>query len=148
MPLLNKIDQDLTQAMRDQQADKVAVLRMVKAAITNEQIKLGHDLSEDEVTTVVKREAKQRRDSIEQYQQGGRDDLAEKESSELEIIKGYLPEQLSEADLKVLVDQVVTDTGASSLAEMGVVIGAVIKQVSGRADGSEVSRLVKERLTQ
>lgn len=148
MSLLNKIDQDLTQAMRDQQADKVAVLRMVKAAITNEQIKLGHNLSEDEVTTVVKREAKQRRDSIEQYQQGGRDDLAEKESSELEIIKEYLPEQLSEADLKALVDQIVTDAGASSLAEMGVVIGAVIKQVGGRADGSEVARLVKERLTQ
>lgn len=148
MSLLNKIDQDLTQAMRDQQADKVGVLRMVKAAITNEQIKLGHDLSEGEVTTVVKREAKQRRDSIEQYQQGGRDDLAEKESTELEIIKGYLPEQLSEADLKALVDQVVTDTGASSLAEMGVVIGAVIKQVGGRADGSGVARLVKERLTQ
>lgn len=146
MSLLQKIDTDLVTAMRASEASRVSVLRMLKSSIKNEEIKLGHGLSDEEVTAVLKREAKQRRDSIEQFEKADRDDLASTEKAELETIKSYLPEQLTDEELKKVVDEVVAETGASSPAEMGVVIGAVIKQVGSRADGSAVARIVKERL--
>lgn len=146
MSLLQKIDTDLVTAMRASEASRVSVLRMLKSSIKNEEIKLGHGLSDEEVMAVLKREAKQRRDSIEQFEKADRDDLASTEKAELETIKSYLPEQLTDEELKKVVDEVVAETGASSPAEMGVVIGAVIKQVGSRADGSAVARIVKERL--
>lgn len=146
MSLILKIDTDLATAMRAAETSKVSVLRMLKSSIKNEQIKLGHELNDDEVMTVLKREAKQRRDSIEQYEKAERDDLASVEKTELEVIKSYLPEQLSEDELKKVVDEVVSETGASSPSEMGVVMGAVLKQVGSRADGGMVARIVRERL--
>lgn len=146
MSLLEKIDSDLVTAMKERVVSRVSVLRMLKSSIKNEQIKLGHELSDDEVMAVLKREAKQRRDSIEQFDKAGRDDLSSAERMELEVVKSYLPEQLSEEELKKTVDEIVQETGASSPAEMGVVIGAVLKKVGGRADGSAVARIVKERL--
>lgn len=146
MSLLQTIDSDLATAMKEHEASRVSVLRMLKSSIKNEQIKLGHELSDEEIMAVLKREAKQRRDSIEQFEKADRDDLASTEKTELETIKSYLPEQLTDEELIKVVDEVISETGASSPAEMGVVIGAVIKQVGSRADGSAVARIVKERL--
>lgn len=146
MSLIEKIDTDLATAMRASETSKVSVLRMLKSSIKNEQIKLGHELSDDEVMAVLKREAKQRRDSIEQYEKAERDDLADVEKTELEVIKSYLPEQLSEDELTKAVDEVISETGASSPSEMGVVMGAVLKKVGSRADGSMVAKIVRERL--
>lgn len=146
MSLLQTIDSDLATAMKEHEASRVSVLRMLKSSIKNEEIKLGHELSDEEIMAVLKREAKQRRDSIEQFEKADRDDLASTEKTELETIKSYLPEQLTDEELKKVVDEVISETGASSPAEMGVVIGAVIKQVGSRADGSAVARIVKERL--
>ena len=146
MSLLEKIDSDLVTAMKERVVSQVSVLRMLKSSIKNEQIKLGHELSDDEVMTVLKREAKQRRDSIEQYDKAGRDDLSSAEKMELEVIKSYLPEQLSEEEVKKVVDEVGDETGATSPTDMGIVIGAVLIKVGSRADGSVVARIVKERL--
>ena len=146
MSLLQTIDSDLATAMKEHEASRVSVLRMLKSSIKNEEIKLGHELSDEEIMAVLKREAKQRRDSIEQFEKADRDDLASTEKTELETIKSYLPEQLTDEELIKVVDEVISETGASSPAEMGVVIGAVIKQVGSRADGSAVARIVKERL--
>jgi uncharacterized protein YqeY len=146
MTLLAQLDQDLATAMREGVVSRVAVLRLLKSSLKNEQIKLGHELSEPEVIKLLQREAKQRRDSIEQYDKGGRQDLADSERHELEVIQSYLPQQMDETELAKLVDEVVRETNATSPAEMGVVIGAVIQRSGGRADGGTVSRLVKQRL--
>ncbi len=147
MSLPQQIDQDMIAAMKEGVAARTAVLRLLKASFKNEQIKLGHELSDDEALKVVQREAKQRKDSITQYQAANRTDLADAEKYELEVIESYLPEQMSEEEIGKIVDSIITETGASGMSEMGVVIGAVMKQVAGRADGTTVSRLVKERLS-
>jgi uncharacterized protein YqeY len=146
MSLIQQLDQDLAAAMREAVVSRVTVLRLLKSSLKNEQIKLGHELSEPEVMKVLQREAKQRRDSIKQYDEGGRQDLADSERHELEIIQAYLPQPMDEAELAQLVDVVVTEINATSVAEMGVVMGAVMQRTAGRADGGTVSRLVKQRL--
>jgi uncharacterized protein YqeY len=146
MSLIEQLDQDLTTSMKEGVASRTAVLRLIKSSLKNEQIKLGHELTEPETLKVLQREAKQRKDSIQQFNDAGRTDLAESEEHELEIIQSYLPQQMTEAELSQLVDQVATDTNATSPAEMGVVIGAVMQQAAGRADGAMVARLVKQRL--
>ena len=147
MTLLEQIDQDLASSMKEGNAERTGVLRLLKNAFKNEQIKAGHELSDAEVLKVLQREAKQRKDSIIQYQQGNRTDLAEAEQNELAIIETYLPQQLSEAKLSELVDTVITETKATSVAQMGMVIGEVVKRAAGRADGSAVSQLVRQKLT-
>lgn len=143
-----QIDQDLTTSMKEGVAARTSVLRLLKASMQNEQIKLGHELSEAEVVKVLQREAKQRRDSIEQYRSGGRDDLADSEQHELDVIKAYLPDQMSEEELAGVVDAVITELGAEGLSQMGVVMGVVMKRANGRADGAAVSALVRTRLQQ
>jgi uncharacterized protein YqeY len=147
MALVSQIDQDLTTSMKEGMADRTAVLRLLKSSLKNEQIKLGHELSEEEALKVVQREAKQRKDSIAQYQQGGRNDLVDAEQGELTLIEAYLPAQMSEEELSQLVNKVIADTNATGVAQMGVVIGAVLKQAAGQADGAAVSRLVRQKLS-
>lgn len=146
MALLDQIESDLTASMKSGQTDRTAVLRLLKNSLKNEQIKLGHDLSDEEVLKVLQREAKQRRDSVEAYQQGGREELAASESAELEIIKDYLPTQIDETELTKIVDAVIADTGAKSIAEIGIVIGAVRDKVGSQADGAEIARIARQRL--
>jgi uncharacterized protein YqeY len=147
MSLVNQVNDKLATAMKQGAAGDVAVLRLVKASFQNEQIKLGHELTSEEELKVVQREAKQRKDSIAQYEAANRQDLAKIEKQELEIIQTYLPQQMSETELKQLVDTVATELNATGIAQMGAVIGAVMKQAGGKAEGATVSRLVKERLT-
>ena len=146
MTLVQKIDEDMVAAMKGSQPARTAVLRLLKSALKNEQIKLGHELSDDEAQKVLAREVKQRRDSIDAYTAGGRGDLADAESEEMTIIAEYLPEQMDEAELGKIVDQVITETGANSMAQMGMVIGRVMTLAAGRIDGSAVSALVKQKL--
>lgn len=144
-----QLKEALKQSMLARDEIKTSTLRMVISALGYYEIEkggAGYEATEEDVETVLQKQAKQRRDSIEQFKAGGRDELAEKEAKELELIKSYLPQQMSEEEVKKLVDEAVTTTGASSQADMGKVMGALMPKVKGKADGSLVSRLVKEKL--
>jgi len=132
-------------AMKAKDKESLQVIRMIKSSIQNEQIKEGHDLTEDEELTVLSREMKQRRDSLHEFEEAGRDDLAEKVKSEIVIVEKYMPEQLSEDDIRQLVQEA-TQTGASSVKEFGKVMGAIMPKVKGKADGNQVNAIVKELL--
>lgn len=146
MSLLSQIDQDIAASMKEGVASRTATLRLIKNSLKNEQIKVGHELSEAEALKVLGREAKQRRDSIEQYTAGGRTDLADAEKLELSIIESYLPQQMGDEELAQLADSVIAETGATGVTQMGMVIGAVIQRAEGRADGTRVSQLVRQKL--
>lgn len=146
MELVARIDQEMTEAMKSNEVARLGVLRLLKTSLKNEQIKLKRELTEDEALKVLQREAKQRKDSIEAYQKGNRPELAEVEAIELKLIEEYLPTQMDEVAVTKLVDEAIAATGATSPAQMGQVIGQVMKQAGGAADGGLVSRLAKERL--
>lgn len=144
-----KINSDIKQAMKNKQADKLSLLRMLLSAINNEAIskkKKEEGLSEDEELQVLKREVKKRRDSIQQYEDAGRTELAEKEKQELEIIQTYLPEEMSEDDIRKIVEEVVASIGEVAPSQFGQVMGKVMAKVKGKADGGMVSRVVKEMM--
>ncbi|HHY72965.1 MAG TPA: GatB/YqeY domain-containing protein [Bacillus bacterium] len=147
MSLLERLTDDMKQAMRDKDKEKLSVIRMVKAALQNEAIKLGHDLSDEEELTVLNRELKQRKDSLLEFENAGRSDLADKLKDEIEILIVYMPEQLSEEELEEIVKQTISETGAISKADMGKVMGAIMPKVKGKADGSLVNRLVLKHLS-
>jgi uncharacterized protein len=144
--LIQQIDSDLATSMKGGEVTRTGVLRLLKTSFKNEQIKLGHELSGEELTKVVQREAKQRRDSITQYQAANRDDLVKVEQAELAIIAEYLPKQMDEEELGKIIDAIISETGATGMAQMGQVIGATVKKVAGAADGATISKLVKARL--
>lgn len=147
MSLLERLTDDMKQAMRDKDKLKLSVIRMVKAALQNEAIKLGHDLSDEEELTVLNRELKQRKDSLLEYENAGRSDLADKLKDELEILMIYMPEQLSEEEVEEIVKVTISEMNASSKAEMGKVMSAIMPKVKGKADGSLVNRLVLKHLS-
>jgi uncharacterized protein len=142
-----QLTEDMKASMKAGQADRTGVLRLIRGALKNEEIKVGHPLDEAEVLKVLQREAKQRRDSIAAYRYANRPELAEHEEAELAVISEYLPEAMSDEELAQVVDEVIAETGATTPAQMGAVIGGVMKRVGARADGGTVSRLVRERLT-
>ncbi len=146
MNLAEQINQDLISAMKDGQSERVAVLRLLKNALKNEEIKVGHELSIDESIAVLKREAKQRRQSIEAFESGGRDDLVANEKAELAAIEAYLPKQMDESELKDLVKQVITELGVTDKTGTGRVIAEVMKRSGGAADGGMVAGLVQRSL--
>jgi len=142
MNLTSQIKDNLKKAIKQGNSLEVSVLRMSSAALHNAKIAKGKDLSEEEEIEVLSHEAKKRRESIEAYEKGGREEMAEKEKKELEILKEYLPEQLSEEELEDIVREKVEEFGASSKADMGRVMGAVMPKVKGRADGNRVKEVV------
>ncbi len=146
MNTTDKITQDMGESMKAGTADVTGVLRLIKTSLKNEQIKLGHELSDDEAMKVIAKEAKQRRDSITAYEAAGRPDLADVEKAESIIIERYLPQQLSEAEVTALVEQALAETGATTKAQMGLVMGLVMKKTAGAADGGMVSRIVGAKL--
>ena len=138
----------MTAAMKEKNAEKLSTLRMVKANLMNRQIEKGSELTDEEVQKALQSLVKQRRDSIEQYEKAGRQDLAEKEQTELEVIETYLPQAATEDEVIAAVAQAVSDTGASSIKDMGAVMKAVQARLAGRsADGRMVSDAVKKRLS-
>jgi uncharacterized protein YqeY len=145
--LLEQLDQDMKSALKNKEKAKLSTIRMLRASIKKVEIDKKHQLSDDEVLEVIAREIKQRRDSLNEYEKAGREDLAQKEREEIEILESYLPEQLSEEELRALVQQVIQEVGASSKADMGKVMGAIMPKVKGRADGRLVNRLVQEALS-
>ncbi|QHE53009.1 GatB/YqeY domain-containing protein [Pontibacillus sp. HMF3514] len=148
MSLLDRLNQDMKQAMRNKEKDKLATIRMVKSALQNEAIKLGKDeLSEEEELAVLSRELKQRKDSLQEYENAGRDDLAEKSEREIELIQSYMPDQLSEDELDEIVQETIKEVGATSKKEMGQVMSAIMPKVKGKADGSQVNQLVQKHLS-
>lgn len=146
MTITDQLTEDMKTAMKAGEADRLSTVRLLRGAMKNEEIKVGHSLSDDEALKVLQREAKQRRDSIEQYRGAGRDDLAAKEEAELTIVQAYLPQPLSEAELNALVDEVIAQVGATDMKQMGAVVGAVMGRVGARAEGGAVSKLVREKL--
>ncbi|ART77332.1 GatB/YqeY domain-containing protein [Sutcliffiella horikoshii] len=147
MSLLERLNTDIKQAMKDKDKEKLSVLRMVKSSIQNESIKHGRDLSEEEELTVLSRELKQRKDSLQEFDKAGREDLVHKLQGEIAIVEHYMPEQLSEDELSAIVQQTIADVNATSKADMGKVMGALMPKVKGKADGSLVNKLVQQHLS-
>jgi hypothetical protein len=148
MSLKDKIVADVKEAMKAKDQLRLDTLRMAHAAIKNREIEVRpNEISEEEVTGVLKKIVKQRKDSIEQYKNAGRPELADKEQSELNIIESYLPKQMSQDAIEKLVVQVIQDLKADSMKQMGAVMKEVIARAGGTADGSVVSQLVKAKLT-
>ena len=147
MPLLSQLDADLKQALLARNTELAGLLRLLKAALKNEMIeKRSDDLSDEDVIKVLKREAKKRQDSITQYEAGGRQDLVEVEKKELELIKKYLPTEMSEDKIHATVANIISGMGEVSMSQFGQVMGAVMKQIGSEADGTLVSKVVKEIL--
>ncbi|PHB93921.1 hypothetical protein COE98_05700 [Bacillus wiedmannii] len=146
MSLLGRLNDDMKQAMKNKQKEKLAVIRMVKAALQNEGIKLQHTLTEEEELTVLAREVKQYKDSLLEFKKAGREDLVNKLQSEIQILSAYLPEQLTEEELANVIKQVISEVGATSKADMGKVMTAVMPKVKGKTDGSLVNKLVIQLL--
>jgi len=146
--LQEKITNDYKEAMKSKDALKVSTLSFLRAAIQNLAIeKKKEKLDDKDIIPVIKKQVKQRQDSIEQFKKGNRDDLVQKEAKELEILKTYLPEELPADELKKIIEEAIASTGASSPKDMGKVIKEVMEKVAGRADGKVVSGLVKEKLS-
>ena len=147
MTLLETIVADLTAAMKAKDADRLSVLRMVKANLMNRKIDKGGDLTDDEVLKALQSLVKQRRDSIEQYESAGRTELAAKEAAEIAVIEVYLPQAATQDEVNAAVEAAVAETGASSMKDMGTLMKATMARLAGKnADGKMVSEAVKARL--
>jgi uncharacterized protein YqeY len=147
MTFLDRINEDLKAAMKSKDADRLSTLRMVKTAIKNREIDKMEALTDEEAIRVLQSLVKQRRDSIEQYQQAGRIDLAEKEAAEIKTIEEYLPAAMDEAAITLVVEETVAETGATSMKEMGAVMKAVMAKLAGQTvDGKVVNQIVKSKL--
>lgn len=151
MSLKDRIGEDIKAAMKARDKIRLETVRGIKKAILEKEVALrpkGQDsLTEEQEIELLAQQAKQRRDSIEQFSNAGRDDLAEKEKLELTILESYLPEQVSDQELDSIVSQIITDVGATSAKDLGKVMGAAMKQLKGKADGKKIQALVKEKLS-
>lgn len=146
MSLIDQIEQEMKEALKAGQKERLSVLRGLKSDFKYKQIELGHPLTDVEIVGVLSTNAKKRRESIEQFRAGGREELAQKEELELQIISGYLPQQLSEDKLRQIIAETIAETGADSPQKIGLVMKALMPKVKGQADGKLVNRLVSELL--
>ena len=151
MSLKERIGEDIKTAMKAKDKVRLETVRGIKKAILEKEVALrpkGIDsLTEEQEIELLSQQAKQRRDSIEQYKNAGREDLADKESQELAIIETYLPEQISDEELETIIDDIIASSGASSVKDLGKVMGPAMKQLKGKADGKKIQTLVKSRLS-
>lgn len=150
MSLKERLTEDMKQAMKEKEVGKLrlSVIRMVRANIKNVEIDRKQELSEDEVLDVLAKEVKMRRDSIEEFQKGNRPDLVDSLEREIAILMNYLPVQLSETEVRTLVESAVAETQAVSPKEMGKVMAVLMPKVKGRADGKLINTIVREMLNQ
>ncbi|EFM12760.1 hypothetical protein PaecuDRAFT_0271 [Paenibacillus curdlanolyticus YK9] len=146
MNLSDRLNDDMKQAMKNQDKFKLTTIRMIRASVKNAEIDLKRPLEDSEVLDILSREIKQRKDSLQEFEKAGRDDLATTVAAEIDIIGVYLPEQLTEVEIKSIVLQAIQETGASSKAEMGKVMSALMPKVKGRADGKLVNTIVQQSL--
>jgi len=146
MSLKSKITDDMKSAMKAGEKDRLRAVRLILAAIKQIEVDTRTELDDATVLSVIDKMVKQRRDSVEQFQKGGRDDLVNIELAEIAVIETYLPEQLSDEELDTLIDEVISATGAESIRDMGKVMGQIKSKAAGRADMGAVSAKVKARL--
>jgi len=147
MTLKQLIVSDLTASMKAQDAPRTSTLRMVKAAVMNREIEKGGELDDDEMMKLLRALVKQRRDSVEQYEKGGRQELADKEKTEIDVIEAYLPQAASRDEIEQAIDAALVETSATSMKDMGKVMKAAQTALAGKnADGRTVSELVKAKL--
>lgn len=144
--ILTKLQDDLKQAQLEKQDLKVSTLRLLLSEIHNLEI-IKKNITDQDIISVISKEAKKRKEAIEAFRKGGREDSAQKEEAELNFLEEYLPLQLSNEELTQLVQQAITELGATSVADMGKVIGVVMGKAAGRVEGGIVSALVKEKLS-
>lgn len=148
--LAEKLQNDLKDAMRAKDEQRLSIIRMLKSAIQYYEIQkggAGYTATDDDIIEVIGKEIKKRRESIDLYEKGGRPELAEKEQKELEVLQTYLPEQLSKDEIQSLVDEAIRQTGATEMKDMGKVMGTLMPKIKGKADNSIVSALVREKLS-
>lgn len=146
MALLTQLNDDLKTAMKAKNKIELNVVRSLKSAIMNEKIELGHDLNEDEEIAVVARGLKQRRESLDEFERAGRQDLIDETKAEITIVERYMPVQLTAAEVNDVVKQTAAEVGATSQADFGKLMGAVMPKVKGKADGKLVNQAVKKLL--
>ena len=144
--LTERVRAELTAAMKAQEREKTSTLRMLQAALKNEQISVGHELSDEEAMSVIRKSVKQRHDSIEQYQKANRPELAAKEQAEIEVLKDYLPPELTDAELESGLREIVAATGAQSKKDLGKVMKEATARYKGRADGKKIQEMVSRLL--
>lgn len=148
--LKQKIQDDLKATMLSKSEAKLSAIRMLKSALQYYEIQkggAGYEATDEDVVEVIGKEIKKRKESIELYEKGGRQELADKEKAEVEVLQSYLPEQMGEDEIRKIVEQTIAETGASSVQDMGRVMGALMPKVKGKADTTLVSNLVREKLT-
>jgi uncharacterized protein YqeY len=146
MSLIGRIEEELTAAMRARDAERTGTLRLTLAALRSSEKELGRPLKEDEELQVLQRERKRRNEAAEAFRSGDREEQATKEERELAVLEEFMPEPIPEEELERIVDDAIAETGATSLRDLGRVMADVMPQVAGRADGSTVSQLVREKL--
>lgn len=146
MALLERLNEDMKQAMKAKDKFRLGVIRMVISAVKNVEIDVRRPLEEGEVQDIVQREIKQRKDAMGEFAKAGRDDLVEQNQQELEVLNVYMPQQLTDEEIRAIVQSAISSTGASSKADMGKVMSAVLPHVKGRADGKIVNQLVQNEL--
>jgi uncharacterized protein len=146
MSLIAELEEDLNEAMRERDAARRDALRLILNALRSAEKDLQRPLSEDEELQVLQRERKRRLEAIDAYRAGGREDRAEAEELELDVLEEFMPEPLSDAELEQIVDDAIAENGATSMRDLGRVMADVMPQIAGRADGSAVSQLVREKL--
>ncbi|WP_415944845.1 GatB/YqeY domain-containing protein [Selenomonas montiformis] len=147
MSLKEQLTNDMKEAMKAHDKDRLAVIRMVRGAVRQQEIDGKKELGDEDVLAVISKEVKMRRDSIEEFRKGGREDLVEKTEAEIAVLMPYLPAQLSEEEIRGLVQAAVEQTGAASPKDMGKVMGVLMPKVKGRADGKTVNAIVRSMLT-
>jgi len=145
--LFNKLQEEMKAAMKSGDKDKLSTVRMLISEIKKVQIDSKKELTDEEIISILQRYIKQRKEAYTQYEQAGRKDLAEKELKEIEIVQQFLPPPLLEEELIKIVEETIQEIGASSIKDMGKVVKAVMDKVKGRAEGSLISKIVKEKLS-
>lgn len=141
-----KLQQDMKEALKSHDKIRLQTIRMVLASIKNAEIEKMHTLTDEETAAVIQREIKIRKEALEQFRRGGREDLVRQAEAEIKVLAGYLPQQLSESELRDIIRQTISEVGAQSSREMGKVMAALMPRIRGRADGKKASEMVKQLL--
>lgn len=147
MSLIDQIRKDMFQASKDGRSSESNILKMAIASVKNEEVKKGENLEDTEIEKILRTEVKKIKDSIEQYESMGRNDLAEEEKKQLEVLEKYLPELMPEGEIKKIVEAKASEIGITSMSDMGKLMGVVMKDLNGKADGAVVRQIVQEVLS-
>lgn len=146
MSLLDTLKKDMISAMKSKDKDTLSVVRMLKASVQNEQIKVGHDLTPDEENALMAKEYKQRKDSLAEFEKGGRQDLVDATQKEMAVVVKYMPKQMTADEVQKVVEETINEVNAESMKDFGKVMGAIMPKVKGKADGKVVNETVKKVL--